>query len=461
MTGFAGNDTDLKNVESMTEATGSWTNYAQTVFEAIEWTKHATLVRQGLSDANATALLIREAEIRVAEMLSKMSIRGVKSQATSAGGRYMSAGLLARLGSDERNALVYNVAGVLTETKFKAALKNRFDNGGTVNTIWCSPTTKAYVNAFLNADSSVALIDSKANHQAGGVYVDSYNYEGAILAVRVDADMTNDRIAVVNQSKCKKGWLSSDGLRLEDEPPVSSRETRKSLQGSVGFLVEDVGSDHLLLTGITGGSTGRVTSVSITNTTANPIPTQEVATTLERRGCRGKVWTTKHGVRHDGQIINSQMIYRMLKNPLYAGRVPHRNTSYSGEHEAIVSAEAWNRARELLKNNMTHDAGRRSPKLQPFAGLVTCGHCGGAITLSHTVKRGKHRYGYYICNEDRKRNFSICPTPRVPAADFEALVVKEPAAFQKTGGSSTKRSAWRKIESRWTFSVESISGFFC
>lgn len=277
--GFAGNDTDLKNVESMSEATGSWTNYVQTVFETIEWTKHAELVRQGLSASNATALLIQEAEIRIAELLSKMAIRGVKAQATSSGGRFMSAGLLAQLNdSANRGARTYNVNGALTETKFKAALKALFDNGGSASTIWVSPTVKGYINAFIGADSSVLLTDGKGNHTAGGVYVDSYNYEGALLSVRVDSDMPNDRIAIVNQSKCKKGWLANDGLRLLDEPASSSREMRKSLQGSIGFLIEDVGSDHTLLYGITGGSTERSykTETTIANTTANPVPMQTV-----------------------------------------------------------------------------------------------------------------------------------------------------------------------------------------
>ncbi len=264
--GFAGNDTDLKNVESMTEATGTWSNYVQTIFEAIEWTKHAELVRQGLSDANASVLLIREAEVRVAELLSKMAVRGVKAQATSSVGRYMSAGLLAQLADTvNRGARTYAVGGTLTETKFKDALKAMFDAGGIADTVWVSPTVKGYINAFIGADSSVALTDSKANHTAGGVYVDSYNYEGAILKVRVDNALPNDRIACVNQAKCKKGWLDNDGLRMVDEPPVSSREFRKSMQGSVGFLIEDVGTDHTLLTGITGGSTERVSSVSVTN----------------------------------------------------------------------------------------------------------------------------------------------------------------------------------------------------
>lgn len=73
--------------------------------------------------------------------------------------------------------------------------------------------------------------------------------------------MPVDKIAVVNQAKCKKGWLSNDGLRLVDEPALSSREHRKSLQGSIGFLIEDVGADHMLLTGITDGPKERVYKV--------------------------------------------------------------------------------------------------------------------------------------------------------------------------------------------------------
>ena len=159
---------------------------------------------------------------------------------------------------------------------------------------------------------------------------------------------------------------------------------------------------------------------------------KEVAAELEIRGCRGKVWTTRKGVKHDGQHINNMMIYRMLKSPLYIGRVPHKKTSYPGEHKAIISQDQWDKAQKILNSHLRYDAKRRSPKLQPFAGLVYCGHCGGAVTLSHTVKHGNRRYSYYICNEDTKRNFSICPTPRIPAADFETLVIKELTVVLKT-----------------------------
>ena len=264
--GFAGNDTDLKNVEGVNEATTRWENYVQTVFEVLDWTKHGELTRKGLSPAQATQVLVEEAEIRVAEMLSRMSIWGLKAKATNATNRYMSAGLLQQLNDTaNRGARRFNVNGLLTEAAFKAAIKAMVDEGGDANTIICGTTAKPWINAFLGADSSTVFTDTNGNHTAGGRYVDSYNYEGKLFKVMVDADMPSDRIAIVNLADCKKGWLADDGLRLVDEPQASSREFRKSLQGSVGFLIENVGANHTLLYGITGGSDERVHSVNVTN----------------------------------------------------------------------------------------------------------------------------------------------------------------------------------------------------
>ncbi len=70
--GFAGADQDLANVEAMSETTTVWNNYMQTVFEVINWRKHGELTRKGMTDANAIAFLITEAEQRIATMLGRM-----------------------------------------------------------------------------------------------------------------------------------------------------------------------------------------------------------------------------------------------------------------------------------------------------------------------------------------------------------------------------------------------------
>ena len=259
--GFAGNDTDLKDVEGYHEKTAVYKNYVQSVFEIIDWTLHGEYMRKGMTDAQAKATLIREAEIRVAELLSMMAVNGYKLDAQNGATRYMSAGLLRQLADNAggtREILTYNVNGDLTEEKLLAAVKQCFLAGGAPDTIWCSPTVKGYINAFNSANSSLAINANKEDHGAGGLYVDHLDFEGNVLNVRVDAAIPDGKVAVVKQADLKKGWLENDGLRLVDEPSPSSRETRKSLQGSVGFIVENVGLNHILLTGITGGTTERV-----------------------------------------------------------------------------------------------------------------------------------------------------------------------------------------------------------
>lgn len=257
--GFAGTDTDLKDVESTYENTIKYSNFVQTVFETIDWTKHGDMLRKGMQDSHASALLIREAEIRVAEILATMAVNGYRKDG-GANKRYMSAGLVQQLTDTmggTRPVLTYDVKGELTEAKMLDALKAVYAAGGNADTIWCNPTCKSYINAFNIANSGIALNASRDSHTAGD-YVNYIDFEGKVLAVRVDSAIPAGNIAVVNQSMCRKGWLEDDGLRLVDEPAPSSREHRKSLQGSVGFAIEGVGTEHILLTGITGGKTERV-----------------------------------------------------------------------------------------------------------------------------------------------------------------------------------------------------------
>ncbi len=118
---------------------------------------------------------------------------------------------------------------------------------------------------FNVANSSLAIAANKNDHTAGGQYVNHIDYEGHIIAVRVDRDIPAGNLALVTQSLCKKGWLVDDALRMVDEPAASSRKERKSLQGSIGFAIEGVGTDHLLFDGITGGPAGRVITTASSN----------------------------------------------------------------------------------------------------------------------------------------------------------------------------------------------------
>ena len=44
-------------------------------------------------------------------------------------------------------------------------------------------------------------------------------------------------------------------------------------------------------------------------------------------------------------------LYRLLRNPIYIGRVPHRGESYEGNHPAIIDQVTWDTVQQRLEDN--------------------------------------------------------------------------------------------------------------
>ena len=80
------------------------------------------------------------------------------------------------------------------------------------------------------------------------------------------------------------------------------------------------------------------------------------------------------------------MVYRILKNPLYVGMVPHKDKVYPGEQKAIVAKAVWEEAQSLLAGNLVAKTRRKTEITTPFRGLLKCGHCGGSMGLNYTQK---------------------------------------------------------------------------
>lgn len=242
---YAAKDTDLKNVTSRAETTNLYTNYVNQIFETLDYTKSQQLIgRDGIGSGQANIDILKvEAMKRVAIVQAIAAVRGVKQDGTKANDPYASAGLLSQLedtAGGTRPILRYNASSAtFSETILRAALLEGLKKGNP-DTIWMSSANKAIANSFKQS-----YIQSDARDTQAGYSVDSYNYEGKILALKVDQDMPNDRIPVVTQKLCQKAWQQGDSLRYVDEPGASSRENRKSLQGSLGFIIEGVGYDHI------------------------------------------------------------------------------------------------------------------------------------------------------------------------------------------------------------------------
>ena len=245
--GSAINDVDLKDIGSVSEISLIFSNFMQTVAEPIDFTKGGQIdSRKGLSQS-MMAVVQEEAMTRVAKNIFASSINGLKQQ-KSGDSPFMTSGLIQQLTDTTGGRLVLEASttGALDETKLKAALRT-VTRTGTPTDIYVSSANKDVINEF-----NSSLIQTGRGDAQAGFHVDTYNYEGLILNVKIDLSLGDDVIAIVNINKCMKGWKTNDVLVYENQPDLSTREKRAAFNGSYGIAIEDVGYEHIIMTGVTG-----------------------------------------------------------------------------------------------------------------------------------------------------------------------------------------------------------------
>ncbi len=105
--------------------------------------------------------------------------------------------------------------------------------------------------------------------------------------------------------------------------------------------------------------------------------------------------TTRVRKRIGGAPFTQSAIYKILKNPFYAGVIEWEGKTFPGKHEAMVSLSEFERVQELLGRP---GRPRRKTHSFPYIGLLRCAECGFAVTAEHKTNRFGSRYTYYHCS---------------------------------------------------------------
>lgn len=148
-----------------------------------------------------------------------------------------------------------------------------------------------------------------------------------------------------------------------------------------------------------------------------------VARDLNGRGWRTKEWHTKKGLTRGGKTFDKTRLWNLLTNPVYTGKVRHRDETFDGEHEAIVADKQFVAVQKRLgRNGTTGGKDVRNKYGALLRGLVRCKRCDCAMAHSYTTK-GKRRYRYYVCTHAQKVGWKRCPAPSIPAEELEQFVV--------------------------------------
>ena len=160
-----------------------------------------------------------------------------------------------------------------------------------------------------------------------------------------------------------------------------------------------------------------------------------------RLGLRSRRRQTETGKVTGGGFFDRGHIHHILTNPLYAGRIRHRDKVFEGQHKAIIEPERWDRVQRQLQQVAT--TRRRTPRLTKPSPL--CGklfdETGDRLTPTHSKTKRGSRLRYYIS----RRLITEAGTPhpgawRLPAADLEQRVAELVSAILTEPGFAAQTS---------------------
>jgi site-specific DNA recombinase len=143
---------------------------------------------------------------------------------------------------------------------------------------------------------------------------------------------------------------------------------------------------------------------------------------LDQKELPTKVRTSAQGHAFGGKPYSRGGLYKLLNNEVYTGRIAHGGESYSGEHQAILEPQTWEKVKALLAaNNQGHrQSGTRKVAPSILAGLVFDAE-GNRYTPTHAVKKGR-RYRYYTSQAVIQKQKKPSSLGRIPARELEQVV---------------------------------------
>lgn len=156
-----------------------------------------------------------------------------------------------------------------------------------------------------------------------------------------------------------------------------------------------------------------------------------------------------------GRSIGRSALFLLLNNRIYLGETVHKDTSYRGEHNAIVPRDLFEAVqRKLAENHQPVSVSTRTRQKTLLSGLIF-DDVGTAMLPTYTLKRGSLRYCYYVSRPRLKGDASKASVTRLSASKFEEFILSaldnsgwEPSRCVRLSGASM---SWRIVfGSSWT-----------
>ena len=103
----------------------------------------------------------------------------------------------------------------------------------------------------------------------------------------------------------------------------------------------------------------------------------------------------KTGRTSGGTPFAKGHVWHILTNPLYAGRIRHREKVHDGQQPAIIAPDLWQQVKARLTTDAARDRGKKTVgSISPLIGKLF-DETGDRLTPSHSQKNGR-QVRYYV-----------------------------------------------------------------
>jgi site-specific DNA recombinase len=152
--------------------------------------------------------------------------------------------------------------------------------------------------------------------------------------------------------------------------------------------------------------------------------TLDLVKKLKDKGIKTKSWTSaKSGTRREGKPFNKGRLYQFLHCRTYVGEAIHKDKSWPGLHEAIVSKELFDKVQaKLAAQNPKADCNRH-PSQGILQGLVFDADGRAYSPVCH-VRSGRKPYAYYVSQRAMREGYDTVDGIRsIRVEDVDRMVL--------------------------------------
>ena len=143
---------------------------------------------------------------------------------------------------------------------------------------------------------------------------------------------------------------------------------------------------------------------------------------LDTNGIASNQRISKRGNVTGGKPYSRGALYSILQNPIYIGKIRHKDKSYDGQHEAIISQNLWDDVQDKLTSQAAKPRGhKKAADHNLLKGLLF--DCEDTRYSPDFTNKGGKRYRYYISqNLIQYRDHPKGTMARIPAHEIEKVV---------------------------------------